>query len=124
MISNVAKVLGEQVRRLRIAAGLSPDGLGRLAGLSAEDIANFESANGIVRIGDLFDIAGALGVSVASLFATDPVDPGSRSADEPRRVAKRADTRRAPPGGAMVAVTDLSLLSAGLQAACLRRPEV
>src|SRR5690554_6599549 len=63
--------LGSVIRRYRIARGLTMEGLGAAAGLSTAMISKVEAGNGNPSINSLRQIANALGVPVAVLFAQE-----------------------------------------------------
>ena len=66
------QTLGQRIRRLRNAAGLSQDALARAAGIGRVTLVRLEKGEQTPRFKTLGAIAGALGVNVSELL----VDPG------------------------------------------------
>lgn len=79
------RVLGEKVRRLREARGLSRSALAAAAGLSVGRVSVIESGRGNPRVATLGAIASALDVEVASLLVENAALPS----DKPRAANKR-----------------------------------
>jgi len=92
--------LGKQVRKLRIAAGLSQHQFAEAAGTSHTYIVSIEAGVPNVSVAMLDKMAKVLGISIAAFFpdaedGTEHIDPVlSRMASELHRVANAMDSRR------------------------------
>jgi transcriptional regulator with XRE-family HTH domain len=92
--------LGKQVRKLRMAAGLSQHQFAEAAGTSHTYIVSIEAGVPNVSVAMLDKMAKVLGISIAAFFpdaedGTEHIDPVlSRMASELHRVANAMDSRR------------------------------
>jgi transcriptional regulator with XRE-family HTH domain len=92
--------LGKQVRKLRMAAGLSQHQFAEAAGTSHTYIVSIEAGVPNVSVAMLDKMAKVLGISIAAFFpdaedGTEHIDPVlSRMASELHRVANSMDSRR------------------------------
>jgi transcriptional regulator with XRE-family HTH domain len=92
--------LGKQVRKLRMAAGLSQHQFAEAAGTSHTYIVSIEAGIPNVSVAMLDKMAKVLGISIAAFFpdaedGTEHIDPVlSRMASELHRVANSMDSRR------------------------------
>ncbi|HVY78470.1 MAG TPA: helix-turn-helix transcriptional regulator [Solirubrobacterales bacterium] len=66
---NIAKLFGENLARLREAAGLSQEETGIRADLHRTEISQLERGLRVARIDTLVKLAGALGVEPSELLA-------------------------------------------------------
>jgi transcriptional regulator with XRE-family HTH domain len=60
------------MRERRQALGISQVGLGKILGVSFQQIQKYEDGRNRVSAGRLFDICNALNVSLSSMFERDP----------------------------------------------------
>ena len=74
-MSAETEALGEWVRMLRTARGLRQDELEQRAGLKRHTVGRVERAEVEVRVGVVFSLAEALGLTPADLFAFQPGGP-------------------------------------------------
>jgi transcriptional regulator with XRE-family HTH domain len=92
--------LGKQVRKLRMAAGLSQHQFAEAAGTSHTYIVSIEAGVPNVSVAMLHKMAKVIGISIAAFFpdaedGTEHIDPVlSRMASELHRVANAMDSRR------------------------------
>ena len=92
--------LGKQVRKLRMAAGLSQHQFAEAAGTSHTYMVSIEAGIPNVSVAMLDKMAKVLGISIAAFFpdaedGTEHIDPVlSRMASELHRVANSMDSRR------------------------------
>ena len=92
--------LGKQVRKLRMAAGLSQHQFAEAAGTSHTYIVSIEAGVPNVSVAMLDKMAKVLGISIAAFFpdaedGTEHIDPVlSRMASELHRVANAMNSRR------------------------------
>ena len=92
--------LGKQVRKLRMAAGLSQHQFAEAAGTSHTYMVSIEAGIPNVSVAMLDKMAKVLGISIAAFFpdaedGTEHIDPVlSRMASELHRVANAMDSRR------------------------------
>jgi transcriptional regulator with XRE-family HTH domain len=70
-ITETRKKLGEQIRELRLSAGITQEQLGEKASLNYKFIGELERGRVNVSLDSLVKIASALGVKPGSFFATD-----------------------------------------------------
>jgi transcriptional regulator with XRE-family HTH domain len=83
--------IGERVRELRVAAGLSQQALSNAAGLSTSVVSQLEQGtNQDPRLSTLLALADAMGVTLDELAGRTP--PAEASADRP--AAERPASRR------------------------------
>lgn len=74
MSAEVLTILGQRVRALRTAHGLTQDQLAERVGLSRTSITNVEAARqGDIGVMNLIALADALGTSIADLTGTAPL---------------------------------------------------
>jgi transcriptional regulator with XRE-family HTH domain len=81
----VDALIGEQIRALRLARGLSQSELGALIGATADDMAMFESGARRVGARRIVHIARALEVDVGALFGQH----GEPAEDRSPRILRR-----------------------------------
>lgn len=75
---NNTKSLGESVRAVRIASGLTQAELSALCGVSAPFISGLEQGKPSARVGLVLQVCEGLGIRVALEFPTTPAAPGAR----------------------------------------------
>jgi len=63
-VPQTTRILGMQVRELRLKAGLSQKSLAAQAGVSREWLGSFENGKPSVEIGMVLDVIGVLGYTV------------------------------------------------------------
>jgi transcriptional regulator with XRE-family HTH domain len=80
--ATVVSVVGDNVRRLRVRAGLSLRELATRAGVSTSTLSNLEAAIGNPGVETLVNIAGALGVPFSELVMPHEPDVQVQRADE------------------------------------------
>lgn len=68
MSDQILRVFGQNVRRLRLAKGLSQEGLGELAGCHRNYIGIVERGERSISLAKIVSIASALGCSCEELF--------------------------------------------------------
>jgi transcriptional regulator with XRE-family HTH domain len=74
MSGTLLEILGQRVRALRTAHGLTQDQLAERVGLSRTSITNIEAARqGDIGVMNLVALAAALGTSIADLTGTPPL---------------------------------------------------
>lgn len=96
MTADVLSILGQRVRALRTAHGLTQDQLAERVGLSRTSITNVEAARqGDIGVMNLIALADALGTSIADLTGTAPLAvEASPWLDLARRVTESERTYR------------------------------
>ncbi len=73
-VTEIAKLLGERIRRIRKEKGLSQEQLGELAGLSEKYIGQVERGEKNLTIESQYKIAHGLNLSLEELFRSlDPI---------------------------------------------------
>jgi transcriptional regulator with XRE-family HTH domain len=91
----VRKLLGQNIRRLRMEAGLSQTQLGGLADLNTGRVSDYERGVYAASVDIIERIADALGVPVAELFADTAVPRAlKRSKNNERPKARSAKPKR------------------------------
>jgi transcriptional regulator with XRE-family HTH domain len=95
MAEDVRRLVGANVRRLRLAAGLSQAALSERMGVDRAYVSGLEKGERNPTIVTLWHTAKALGVKVRALFDEPASGVGGRTKGDPRRTA-RWPARRAP----------------------------
>jgi transcriptional regulator with XRE-family HTH domain len=94
-MANEQMRMGERVKQLRSAAGLTQQGLAVAAGLSMSVVSQIEQGtNEDPRLSTLAALARTFGVSLDNLAGFEPARPAQTPADLPPAQEKR--TRKAP----------------------------
>ena len=70
----IDEFIGARMRERRQALGISQADLGKILGVSYQQIQKYEIGQNRVSAGRLFDICKALNVSLSSMFERDPKD--------------------------------------------------
>ena len=68
----IDEFIGARMRERRQALGISQADLGKILGVSYQQIQKYEIGQNRVSAGRLFDICKALNVSLSSMFERDP----------------------------------------------------
>jgi transcriptional regulator with XRE-family HTH domain len=68
----IDEFIGGRMRERRQALGISQTDLGKMLGVSFQQIQKYENGRNRVSAGRLFDICKALNVSLSSMFERDP----------------------------------------------------
>jgi len=97
--------VGERIRRMRLAKGLTLRQVSRLCGIPASTLSNIESKDHAISLKNLMRIASALGVAPAAFLAGGPavteekVPPGHRLTYQHEGVTTELLTRHANETG-------------------------
>lgn len=82
---DIDRHVASEIRRRRIAAGLSQSELARRVGVTWQQVQKYENAENRVSAARLFDIASALNVDIAALFP--PADVVKDASSSTRRAS-------------------------------------
>jgi len=85
------RLIGQRLRKLRLAKGLTQDGLGKRIGISFQQIQKYENGSNRISASRLNEIAASLDVPVTYFFSQDelPEAPSTTDvADQVIRVAR------------------------------------
>jgi len=85
------RLIGQRLRKLRLAKGLTQDGLGKRIGISFQQIQKYENGSNRISASRLNEIAASLDVPVTYFFSQDemPAAPSTNDvADQVIRVAR------------------------------------
>lgn len=69
------RLIAERIKAARLAAGWSQEKLGAVLGITFQQVQKYEGGANRISAGRVYEIANALGVSVASFFPTENEAP-------------------------------------------------
>lgn len=109
-LQSVDLFIGNRIRELRVARGITQEGLANLAGLSHQQIQKYETAHNRVSAARAVELAAIFHVPVTALLPGDPanvITAAPRHGGHHRKLLLATDEFNALPGHLRQAVRDI-----------------